>query len=44
MKQSLWRTASGGILAGALGCSPALDWREMRPDGTELAPRKPSVS
>ena len=37
MKQSLWRTASGGILAGAVGCSPALDWREMRPEGTELA-------
>jgi hypothetical protein len=41
MKQSLWRTASGGILAGALGCSPALDWREMRPEGTELAVAMP---
>jgi hypothetical protein len=41
MKQSLWRMASGGILVGALGCSPALDWREMRPEGTELAVAMP---
>jgi hypothetical protein len=41
MKQGLWRAASGAILIGVLGCSPALDWREMRPDGTELAVSMP---
>ena len=41
MKQGLWRAASVGVLMCALGCSPALDWREMRPDGTELAVAMP---
>jgi hypothetical protein len=41
MKQRLRRAASGAILVGALGCSPALDWRQMRPDGTELAVAMP---
>ena len=42
MKQCwLRRTAPSAILLGALGCSEAIDWREMRPEGTELAVAMP---
>jgi hypothetical protein len=41
MKQWQRRTVSGGIVLGALGCSPAIDWREMRPEGAELAVAMP---
>lgn len=36
-----WRTASGAVLLCMLGCSPANDWREMRPEGTELVVAMP---
>jgi hypothetical protein len=35
------RAAPGAILLSALGCSQAIDWREMRPEGTELAVAMP---
>ena len=41
MKQRLWGAACGSMLMCTLGCSPTLDWREMRPDGTELAVAMP---
>ncbi len=37
----LWRAACGAVFLGTLGCSPETDWREMRPDGTELAVAMP---
>lgn len=42
MKQCwLRRAAPGAIFLGTLGCSQAIDWREMRPEGTELAVAMP---
>jgi hypothetical protein len=36
-----WCAASGAVFWGAVGCSPAIDWRETRPEGTELAVAMP---
>lgn len=42
MKQCwLRRTVLGAISLIAMGCSQAIDWREMRPEGTELAVAMP---
>lgn len=46
MHTRLWRAAllAGGV--GLLACSPALDWREIRPPGTQLVamfPCKPAA-